>query len=161
MLTFYSSLVNVLKRFTALWTEQNRLPWFFLLFMHDFPLTFEKWLLKKKKKYLYGCMTKLIIFKKCRVTHFLINGGTRLTVLHVVLWKRISWHNEVWCLSYEFKKWCAIWTSEGGLLEWVTWVVCLRGWHAKLDDVGDVCGLCLCVYECFISIWCNIVLIGI
>ena len=116
---------------------------------------------KKKKKYLYGCMTKLIIFKKCRVTHFLINGGTRLTVLHVVLWKRISWHNEVWCLSYEFKKWCAIWTSEGGVLEWVTWVVCLRGWHAKVDDVGDVCGLCLCVYECFISIWCNIVLIGI
>ena len=49
MLTFYSSLVNVLKRFTALWTEQNRLPWFFLLFMHDFSLTFEKRLLKKKK----------------------------------------------------------------------------------------------------------------
>ena len=75
--------------------------------------------------------------------------------------KRISWHNEVWCLSYEFKKWCAIWTSESGVLEWVTWVVYLRGWHAKVDDVGDVCGLCLCVYECFISIWCNIVLIGI
>ena len=69
--------------------------------MHGLPLNFI-WRIDVEKNIqnkLGRSMTELIIFKKCRVTHFLINGGTRLTILHVVLWKKISWHR-VWCLSY-------------------------------------------------------------
>ena len=41
----------------------------------------------------------------------------------------------------EFEKWRAICASEssmGGVLAWVAWVACLRGWHASVGGVGGV-----------------------
>ena len=38
-------------------------------------------------------------------------------------------------INNEFQKWRAIRASVGGVLAWVVWVVCLRGWRASVGGV--------------------------
>ena len=36
---------------------------------------------------------------------------------------------------FEFEKWRAIRASVGGVLAWVAWIACLRGWCASVGGV--------------------------